>query len=198
MALSLAKDIRTIPNLITLSRIGLLAIASSIYFSGRHLGLAFAIGIIAALTDYLDGAVARATGQVTRLGEILDLFCDLCYEFLILTVAVHRGFFPIYILPIYAFREFWVLSIRRYMASVGKTIPSSIFGKLKTNFLMWGFLPTFLSIANVIPSLEPYLGYFAKFAIWGGLAWGWLSCVGYTRSFVAGYEGAAPVRASGV
>ncbi|HEY0708625.1 MAG TPA: CDP-alcohol phosphatidyltransferase family protein [Polyangia bacterium] len=197
MALSLANDIRTIPNLITLSRIVLLAVAAALYFGGGNLVLALVIGIVAALTDYLDGAVARATGQVTRLGEILDLFCDLCYESLILTVAVHRGFFPIFILLVYGFREFWVLSIRRYMAMVGKTIPSTIFGKLKTNFLMWGFLPTFVSIAGVLPSWEPYLGYFANFAIWGGLLWGWLSGVQYTRSFVAGYEGSAPVRVPG-
>jgi phosphatidylglycerophosphate synthase len=89
MALSLAKDIRTIPNLITLSRIGLLTIATPLYFQGHYaLGLAFAI--VAALTDYLDGAVARATGQVTRLGEILDQFCDLCFEALALTLAVHQ------------------------------------------------------------------------------------------------------------
>lgn len=198
MASSLAKDIRTIPNLITLSRIALLAIASSLYFTGRHPAIALGLGAMAGLTDYVDGAVARATGQVTRLGEILDLFCDLCFESLVLTVAVHRGFFPIYILPVYAFREFWVLSIRRYMASVGKTIPSTIFGKLKTNFLMWGFLPTFVSIAGVFPSWEPYLGYFCQFAIWGGLVLGWFSAIGYTRSFVTGYEGAAPVPASGV
>ncbi|HEY0711937.1 MAG TPA: CDP-alcohol phosphatidyltransferase family protein [Polyangia bacterium] len=197
MALSLANDIRTIPNLITLSRIVLLALAAAIYFGGGSEGLALGIGIVAALTDYVDGAVARATGQVTRLGEILDLFCDLCYESLILTAAVHRGFFPIYILLVYAFREFWVLSIRRYMAMVGKTIPSTIFGKLKTNFLMWGFLPTFLSISGVLPSLEPYLRYFSHFAIWGGLLWGWISGVQYTRSFVRGYEGAAPVRSQG-
>jgi cardiolipin synthase len=194
MALSLAHDIRTIPNLITLSRIVLLAIGAAIYFTGVSPVAALVIGIVAALTDYVDGAVARATGQVTRLGEILDLFCDLCYESLILTIAVHRGFFPIFILLVYAFREFWVLSIRRYMAMVGKTIPSTIFGKLKTNFIMWGFMPTFFSIAGVFPSWEPYLGYFAHFAIWGGLLWGWISGVQYTRAFVAGYEGAAPVR----
>ena len=195
MASSLANDIRTIPNLITLSRIALLALGSALYFTEMHLGFALGVGVVAAATDYLDGAVARRTGQVTRLGEILDLFCDLCFECLVLTIAVHRGFFPIYILPIYAFREFWVLSIRRYMATVGKTIPSTIYGKLKTNFLMWGFLPTFVSIAGVLPGLEPYVGWLAKLGIWGGIALGWFSAFGYTRSFVAGYEGAAPVRA---
>lgn len=194
MALSLANDIRTIPNLITLSRIALLATGSTIYFSGGPVQIALPIGIIAALTDYLDGYVARATGQVTRLGEILDLFCDVVFEVLVLTMLVNERFIPIYFLPAYAIREFWVLSIRRYMATIGKTIPSTIVGKLKTNFFMWGFLPAFLSVGHLVPMLEPFSTYLGKVGLWGGLLWGWLSAVQYTRAFVAGYEGSAPVR----
>src|SRR5687767_9169860 len=144
MKSSLGRDIRTIPNLITLSRIVLLLVAATIYFSTAHRGVAIALAVIAGVTDYLDGAIARATGQVTRLGEILDLFCDLCFESLALTVAIHAGFFPAYFILLYLFREFWVLTIRRSMAHAGKNIPSSLLGKLKTNLVMWGFLPTFL------------------------------------------------------
>jgi CDP-diacylglycerol--glycerol-3-phosphate 3-phosphatidyltransferase len=195
MALSLAKDIRTIPNLITLSRIGLLTIATPLYFYGHYaVGLAFAI--VAALTDYLDGAVARRTGQVTRLGEVLDQFCDLCFEMLALTLAIHQGFFPIYVILVYAFREFWSLSMRRSMAGMGKSIPSSFFGKLKTNALMWGFLPTFLSIAQVLPTWEPALGNLGRFMIYTGLGLSWVSGLQYTYAFVTLYEGEAPGRPS--
>jgi cardiolipin synthase len=191
MALDLARDIRTIPNLITLSRILLLAIATTLYFMG-YFAVALAIGIAAALTDYLDGYVARRTGQVTRLGEILDQFADLCYESTALTIAIHRGYFPPYVILIYAFREFWTLSVRRYMAGLRKNIPSSIIGKAKTNFLMWGLLPTFLSIAGALPKWEPALGIIGRGIIWSGLGLSWLSGVGYTRAFIAGYESAAP------
>ena len=191
MALDLAKDIRTIPNLISLSRILLLAIATTLYFMGQF-AVALAIGIVAALTDYLDGYVARRTGQVTRLGEILDQFADLCYESTALTIAVHRGFFPHYVILIYAFREFWTLSVRRYMAGLRKNIPSSIIGKAKTNFLMWGLLPTYLSIAGVLPQWEPALGTAGRTIIYIALGLSWVSGIGYTKAFVSGYESAAP------
>jgi cardiolipin synthase (CMP-forming) len=191
MALDLAKDIRTIPNLITLSRILLLAIATTLYFMG-HFAVALTIGIVAALTDYLDGYVARRTGQVTRLGEILDQFADLCYESTALAIAIHRGFFPQYVILIYGFREFWTLSVRRYMAGLRKNIPSSLAGKAKTNFLMWGFLPTYLSIAQVLPQWEPALGTAGRTMIWIALGLSWWSGIGYTRAFIKGYESAAP------
>ena len=191
MALDLAKDIRTIPNLITLSRLVLLAIATTLYFMG-HFALALALGIVAALTDYLDGIVARRTGQVTRLGEILDQFSDLCYESTALTILIHRGFLPSYVILIYAFREFWTLSVRRYMAGLRKNIPSSIMGKAKTNFLMWGLLPAYLSVAGALPSLEPGLGIAGKTIIWAALVLSWVSGIGYTKAFVLGYERTAP------
>ena len=109
------------------------------------------------MTDYLDGAVARATGQVTRLGEILDLFCDLFYESFVLLVAMQSRFFPPWVLLLYLFREFWATSIRRYMRGQARPSPAAWLGKLKTNFIMWGFLPTFLALGGVFPPCEPEL-----------------------------------------
>jgi cardiolipin synthase (CMP-forming) len=188
MATTLGRDIRTIPNLITLSRIVLMVIATALYFSGRQ-GLAIALAVVAGVTDYLDGAIARATGQVTRLGEILDQFCDLCYESLALTVAIQAGFFPAYVILLYLFREFWVLSIRRSLAHAGKNIPSSLLGKLKTNLVMWGFLPTFLALSGVLPAATPFLTVAGRIMVGAGLVFSYLSGIGYTRAFLAGYEG---------
>ena len=187
MASSLARDIRTIPNLITLSRIVLLLIAGALYFAG-HRAVAIPLAIIAGVTDYLDGAVARATGQVTRLGEILDQFCDIFYESMVLTVAIHSKFFPLWVILIYLFRELWVLSIRRYAAGQGVNIPSNLAGKLKTNFVMWGFLPAFLSITGALSWAEPFLAWFGQAAVGVGLGFGYLSAIGYTRLFFAAYE----------
>jgi cardiolipin synthase (CMP-forming) len=194
MASTFGRDIRTIPNLITLSRIVLLLIAASIYFLGRP-GIGIALAVVAGVTDYLDGAIARATGQVTRLGEILDQFCDLCFESLALTVAIHAGFFPAYFILIYLFREFWVMSIRRSLAGAGKNIPSSLSGKLKTNLVMWGFLPTFLALGGVAPAAAtPFLTQAGRIMVSAGLVLSYISAIGYTRAFVAGYEGEAVAR----
>jgi CDP-diacylglycerol--glycerol-3-phosphate 3-phosphatidyltransferase len=199
MAFSFAHDVRSLPNLITLSRIALLVAAAGLYFWGVR-GVAIALAVVAGCTDYLDGIVARRTGQVTRLGEILDQFCDLCYEALVLTVAVVQGFFSPLVLLAYLFREFWVTSIRRFLATHRINIPSSFAGKLKTNLVMWGFLPTFLSITGLSPALEPYLGWAGKLMVGTGLVMSYVSAWGYTRAFVRGYDevGARDVRPEGV
>jgi cardiolipin synthase (CMP-forming) len=192
MRSSLARDIRTIPNVITLSRIGLLIVAAAIYFFGGHRGVAILLAVVAGVTDYLDGAIARATGQVTRLGEILDQFCDVCYESLVLTVAINARFFPPWVILVYLLREFWVLAIRRYVAELGVNIRSSLAGKLKTNFVMWGFLPTFLSLAGVVPRAEPYLAQAGRIMVGVGLLFSYVSAWGYTRAFMAAYGGPTP------
>ncbi len=190
MASSLALDIRRVPNLLTLSRIALIALAAGVY-SYWSKGGGIALAVLAGLTDYLDGAVARATGQVTRLGEILDQFGDLCYESLALLIAVSEGFFPPPVLFLYLLREFWVGAVRRFMAGAGADIPSSIWGKLKTNFLMWGLLPAFLSISQALPSLEPYLARLGQTAVGLGLVFSYVSAAQYTRAFAASYGAGA-------
>jgi cardiolipin synthase len=184
---SFARDVRTLPNIITLSRIALLGLGGALYFNG-HTTAGIVLAIVAGLTDYADGAIARATGTVTRLGEILDQFCDLCYEVSVLTVAVHSKFFPAWIIPVYLFRELWVVSIRRYAAGRNTNIPSNLAGKAKTNFLMWGFLPTVLSIVGVFPGAEPWLARAGYLLVGFGLFLSYISGLAYTRAFVAIYE----------
>lgn len=186
MATSFARDVRSAPNVISLSRILLVAIAAPLYFYGPK-GVAIGLAVLAGVTDYLDGWLARATGQVTRLGAILDQFGDLCFESLLLLIAVSEGFFPPVVLFLYLLREFWVVSIRRFMAASRLDIPSSVWGKLKTNFVMWGFLPTYLSLAGVAPGLEPHLGHAGRLIVGLGILFSYVGAVGYTRAFVAGY-----------
>jgi CDP-diacylglycerol--glycerol-3-phosphate 3-phosphatidyltransferase len=157
-----------------------------VYFYISH-GVGIGLSILAGVTDYLDGYVARRTKQVTRLGEILDQFCDLCFESFILTIATLQGFFPPYFIFLYLFREFWIMCLRRFMAGARMNIPSSLAGKLKTNFIMWGFFPTYLSISALVPAVEPYLGHFGRLAVGLGIAAGYYSALGYTKAFAAGY-----------
>ena len=186
MGSTIRDDLRTLPNVITLSRIVLLWLGVLAYFYVSH-GIGIALTILAGVTDYLDGYIARRTGQVTHLGEILDQFCDLCFEAFILIIASLRGFFPPYVILLYLFREFWVMCLRRFMAGARMNIPSSLAGKVKTNLIMWGFLPTYLSIGTLFPAAEPYLGHAGHVMVGLGLAAGYYSALGYTKAFAAGY-----------
>lgn len=190
MASTIRNDLRTVPNVITVSRIGLVLVCVPVYFFVSH-GLGIAIAIASGLTDYLDGYVARRTRQVTRLGEILDQFADLCFESFIMLLATMEGFFSVFFIFLYLMREFWVNVIRRFMAGAQMNIPSSLAGKVKTNLLMWGFLPSYLSLNRVVPAAEPYLGYAGHIIVGLGLVAGYYSAWGYTKAFAAGYAEAA-------
>jgi CDP-diacylglycerol--glycerol-3-phosphate 3-phosphatidyltransferase len=186
MGSTIGRDIRTVPNIITLSRILLVLLGAVVYFNVSH-GWGIVLSIAAGVTDYLDGYIARRTGQVTRLGEILDQFCDLCFESFLIVIATVQHFFPPVIICAYLLREFWVASVRRFMAAAHMNIPSSLAGKAKSNLIMWSFLPTFLSVGDLLPALEPYLAYSAYVIIGLGLLASYVSAWGYTRAFVTGY-----------
>jgi len=175
-----------VPNLITLSRIAILLVSVPVYFYLSR-GIGIALAIVAGVTEYLDGYVARRTNQVTRLGEILDQFCDLCFESFLITIATLQGFFPALFLFLYLLREFWVVCLRRFMAGACMNIPSSLAGKVKTNLIMWGFFPTYVSIAGLVPWAEPYLGYAGRIMVGLGLVAGYYSALGYTKAFATGY-----------
>ncbi len=186
MGSTIRQDLRTIPNIITLLRIVLLWAAVFLYFYvSRPVGIALAI--VAGVTDYLDGYLARRLKLVTRLGEILDQFCDLCFEAFIILIATLQGFFPPYIIFLYLFREFWVTCLRRFMAGARMNIPSSLAGKVKTNLLMWGFFPTYISISGIVPAAEPWVGYLGRLSVGLGIAAGYYSALGYTKAFTVGY-----------
>jgi CDP-diacylglycerol--glycerol-3-phosphate 3-phosphatidyltransferase len=190
MDASLRKDLRTLPNVLTLLRIVLLCLGALLYFYVSNMA-GIALAILAGVTDYLDGYLARSRKQVTRLGEILDQFCDLCFESFLIVIATLQGFFAPYIILLYLFREFWVTCIRRFMAEARMNIPSSWIGKAKSNLIMWSFFPTYLSIGNLLPTWEPYLGYAGRVMVATGVLTGYVSALGYTKVFATGYAQAA-------
>jgi CDP-diacylglycerol--glycerol-3-phosphate 3-phosphatidyltransferase len=186
-----ARDLRTAPNLVTLSRI-LLVAASLVLYSRGHVVGALVLGTTAGVTDYLDGWLARRTGQVTRLGEILDQYCDIILEFGYLLMGVFAGLgVPLWVLPLYVFRETWVSAMRRWVAGVGENIPSTIWGKTKSGFVGWSCVPLFVAPAATALGV-PLVGLGLRRLGQAGLAVGLLlsvvSAVQYTRSFIRIYD----------
>ena len=186
--MSIRKDLRTIPNLISLSRILLIFTAVFLYTSG-YKGWGLLLGIIAGLTDYFDGILARRLNQVTPLGALLDLFSDLLFESaaLLLLVLDERGQSPI-VLYIYLFREFWVVTIRQWMESQQLTIASSFIGKLKTNFFGWSFAFWFAYLGEVHPPFDLFFIVIGSIGLYGGLLFSYVSAWSYTQQFIQGYN----------
>jgi CDP-diacylglycerol--glycerol-3-phosphate 3-phosphatidyltransferase len=130
---AVGQESLNLPNLITLIRILLIPIFVILFVTptpDRSLSAAV-IFVIAALSDLLDGYVARRTGQVTKLGKLLDPIADklLVLSALILLVNVDRVSALVAILVIA--REVAVTGVRAIAAGEGMIIAAETTGKYK-------------------------------------------------------------------
>jgi cardiolipin synthase len=179
------------PNLVTLSRLALIGAA----FAAAGLGaprLALLCGALAGASDYVDGWLARRTGRVTRLGEILDQFCDVVVELCCLVCAVAAGALPIGVLVPWALREVWVVSLRRSSIELGQNIPTHWTGKLKAAFLGWSALPLFAGLLHVAGGASGALLWIGRAGVAVGLGLSVVSGLVYTASWVRVYESHSP------
>ena len=76
--------IRTVPNAVTLARLLLMPVCAYLLATGRY-GWGIALTAVVGSTDWVDGWLARRTGQVSRLGQLLDPLAD---RLLIASVAI--------------------------------------------------------------------------------------------------------------
>ena len=100
--------------------------------------IAGVIFIIASLTDFLDGYLARKNNQVTDLGKMLDAIADKVLVSPILIVLAANGFIPVIIPVIYVTRDIVVDAIKMQAAKSGKVQAAIKSGKYKTAFMMIG------------------------------------------------------------
>ena len=129
-----------LPNSITLSRICaiplLVWILSSSHYSSAHGAkelLASALFIAAAMTDGIDGYLARKRDQITTMGILLDPIADklLVAAAFIVLVQVNPSLVPAWVAIVVIGREFLVSGLRSIAASEGFTIEASDLGKFK-------------------------------------------------------------------
>ena len=96
------------------------------------------IFIIASLTDFLDGYLARKNNQVTDLGKMLDAIADKVLVNPILIILACNHFIPVIIPVIYITRDIVVDAIKMQAASKGKVQAAIKSGKYKTACMMIG------------------------------------------------------------
>ena len=108
-------------------------------FSVKFLLLDF-IFIIASITDYLDGYIARKTNQVTTFGKFLDPIADKVLVLSALIIMCEFGLIPGWIPVIVLAREFIVSGFRLVAVEYGTVIAASIWGKIKTATTMFAII----------------------------------------------------------
>jgi cardiolipin synthase len=138
----LVHQLGTIPNLITIARLLLVPIFLIVLLSDapNHDALAFTIFAVAALTDFLDGFVARATHTVTSIGKALDPLVD---RLLIASAVIGLylvGRLPLWVLVFFILRDAWLAAGGLYLTRHGLPIPPvSWTGKWTTAVALIGF-----------------------------------------------------------
>jgi len=128
-----------LPNALTLSRIfivPLLVVVLLTPVSENWLGvpsylLGVSIFVVAALTDYFDGKIARKRKQVSKLGKLLDPIADKLLISAALISLVENHLAPAWAVVIIVGREFAVTGLRSIAATEGVVISASRMGKFK-------------------------------------------------------------------
>ncbi len=101
------------------------------------------IFIIASITDYFDGYLARKNNQVTDFGKFIDAIADKVLVNSVLVIFAAQGHIPTIIPVILVIRDIIVDAIRMTAAGKGKVQAAKMSGKLKTASLMVGMVLVF-------------------------------------------------------
>jgi len=130
-----------VPNLITMSRIILIPLIIGLYYlPSEWLSLenkniaATAVFILAAVTDWLDGYMARKLNQMSAFGAFLDPVADKLIVVGALVVLLYLGRVDALVALIVIGREIAISALREWMAKMGhaKSVAVAFIGKLKT------------------------------------------------------------------
>ena len=141
------RPMTSLPNILTLSRIGIIPLLILLFYLDRPLASWSVLGVFvtACVTDFFDGYLARHRQQVSAFGRFLDPIADklLVAAVILMLVATSRieGVVVLAALVILC-REILVSGLREYLAEVRVSVPVSGLAKVKTAIQMTalGFL----------------------------------------------------------
>ncbi len=138
----LREEILNAPNLLTLGRIALIPVFLYLlyYENRRNSFLAAAVYSFCALTDWVDGWLARVSGKVTTLGKFLDPLADKVIVLSALVMLVRLGRVPVWVVVVILAREFLISGLRTIAVSEGLVISASQGGKWKTSLQLTGII----------------------------------------------------------
>ena len=127
-----------IPNLLTWARILLIPLVVGVYYlplpGAEHNFIATAAFLVAAVTDWIDGWLARKLNQMSAFGAFLDPVADKLMVAAALVMLVHLNRADVALAVIIIGREIAISALREWMAKIGaaKSVAVSLIGKLKT------------------------------------------------------------------
>lgn len=152
------------PNKLTLLRVLLVPVFVLLFYwqFPAHYLLATLVFVAAAITDAVDGHLARKNNLVTDFGKFLDPLADKVLVVTAFSCFLQQQKVNIVVFLLVIIREFTVSALRLVVANKGTVVPASFAGKLKTAFTMialitamvyWSFCLDFHSFGLHLPDL---------------------------------------------
>lgn len=169
-------QIWTIPNIMSLFRLILIPFIIVYYFTG-HYTVAIVLIAISALSDVLDGPIARHFNMISDLGKILDPLADKLTEGALLVCLGFRYKLMIVLFLVMALKEFFMVKLGLKAISQGTVISAQWFGKVYTvliyatvlALLIFKGIPhnvgnIMIGVCNAVAlfTLIKYIGYYGK------------------------------------
>lgn len=162
----------TTASKITLVRVALIPVFMVLLLLGYNIP-AFAVFVLASLTDFVDGYVARHYNQVSDFGKFVDPVADKLLVTCCIIIFVEFGRFPAWAAVIVIAREFAVTGLRLVAVEGGRVIAAGWSGKIKTFSTMIGLcamlvltqlpvLDTVVVIVIVATTVYSGIEYFVK------------------------------------
>ena len=179
--------ILTLPNILTISRVAVIPVFVGLFFLESAAGQWVACGlfVMAAITDFFDGYVARSRGQMSAFGTFMDPVADklLVASALLMMVAFDQ-ISDLAILPavIILCREILVSGLREYLAGFAVSLPVSRLAKGKTTVQMVaiGFLIVGNAAHPVVPEAFP-VQLIGEVGLWAAAVITLITGFGYLR-----------------
>ena len=138
------------------------------YGIGWTVPVLWIIFVVAEITDFLDGMIARKRGEVSDFGKLFDPFADTLTQVTFFLCFVVDGILPPFLFLVVLYREFGILFIRNLMLKKGISLGARISGKLKTvTYILaaaLALLASSVSRLDLLPQLYPWLILAAKAA----------------------------------
>jgi cardiolipin synthase len=172
-ATAVSPRVLTVPN--ALSALRLLGVPVFLYLLlGPHAdGWAITVLAVSGVTDYLDGAIARRYGLVSRVGQLLDPIADRLYTVTTVLALTARGILPLYLTLILLSRDLFMFAVVGGFRRAGYAPPAvSFMGKAATYNLLYAFPLLLLGAGHdVAATVARPLGW--AFATWGTALYWW-------------------------
>jgi len=165
--------VATIPNLLSVIRLAGIPIFLWYLLVAHQDLIALIVLVVAGVTDFLDGYLARTWNQVSRLGQVLDPIADRAYILAIIVGLAARGVLPWILVVVLLARDVMLATLVPALRARGySSLPVHFLGKIATFCLLYAFPVVLLGELDFTGSIV-FLVFGWAVVLWGTFFYWW-------------------------